>query len=153
MKFKKVIETDQNDKLKKSNLYKEDTDSDSTKNFGKYTPNAGFKLIETEKGDVSLSIFSYIRYLNQNGLDTSYTDSFGNTSLIRDRNDIQVNKVNIKFLGWFMDPKFRYLFYVWTSNTALGQSSQVVHTLLFAGYFPGETTKVTSLYGYRWTTV
>ncbi|MBL0108151.1 MAG: hypothetical protein IPP52_12910 [Ignavibacteria bacterium] len=30
-----------NDKLKKNNLYKEDTDSDSTKNFGKYTPNAG----------------------------------------------------------------------------------------------------------------
>lgn len=114
------------DKQETYKLNTSDTDSDSAKKFGKYTPNAGFKILETENGDVNFSIFSYIRYLNQNGLDATYTNSFGDTSLIRDRNDIQVNKVNIKFFGWFMDPKFRYLFYVWTSNTALGQSSQVV---------------------------
>jgi hypothetical protein len=39
---------------------------------------------------------------------------------------MQVNKVNIQFNGWLMDPKLRYLFYVWTNNTAQGQSAQVV---------------------------
>jgi hypothetical protein len=42
------------------------------------------------------------------------------------RQDILLNKVNIQFLGWLLDPKFRYFFYVWTNNTAQGQGAQVV---------------------------
>ncbi|TPW17888.1 MAG: hypothetical protein FD129_199 [bacterium] len=39
---------------------------------------------------------------------------------------MQVNKVNIYFQGWLMDPKFRYVTYVWTSNTSQGNGAQVV---------------------------
>jgi hypothetical protein len=91
-----------------------------------YTPNSGFRLVTTDMGEVNFRIFSYIRYLNQLGLDTSYTDSFGDTKSIDRRQDVQLNKVNISFMGWLMDPKFRYLFYVWTNNTAQGQTAQVV---------------------------
>ncbi|HEX9166183.1 MAG TPA: hypothetical protein VF862_09750, partial [Gemmatimonadales bacterium] len=56
----------------------------------------------------------------------SYTDAFGNEKAVRRRQDIQFQKVNIQFLGWLLNPKFRYLAYVWTSNTSQGQGAQVV---------------------------
>jgi hypothetical protein len=34
--------------------------------------------------------------------------------------------VNIQFTGWLADKRFRYLFYVWTNNTAQGLGAQVV---------------------------
>jgi hypothetical protein len=46
--------------------------------YGRYTPNLGFKIADTEYGDMSVSIYTYIRYLNQLGLDSTYTDAFGN---------------------------------------------------------------------------
>ena len=115
-----------NDNLKSNKLKTDKTGSDSVKKSGKYIPGSGFNFVNTEDGSVNIGIFSYIRYLNQKGLDTSYTNAFGKTSTVKQRQDIQLNKVNIKFFGWVMDPDFRYLFYVWTSNTSLGQVSQVV---------------------------
>ena len=35
------------------------------KMWGAYTPNLGYKVANTELGDMSISIYSYIRYLNQ----------------------------------------------------------------------------------------
>src|ERR1051326_4767373 len=43
--------------------------ADEPKELGTYTPNLGFKLANTEYGDLSLSIYTYVRYLNQKGLD------------------------------------------------------------------------------------
>lgn len=96
------------------------------KRVNTYTPNLGFKVADTEKGDLNIKIFTYIRYLNQTGLDETFTDSFGTTSQIQQRQDIQFNKANIFFTGWFLDPKFRYMTYVWTSNTSQGLGAQVV---------------------------
>jgi hypothetical protein len=114
--------------------------ADSTKKgFGSYTPNSGFRLADTDLGSMNVKIFTYLRYLNQQLLDDSYTNSFGQTNEIDRRQDIQLNKVNIQFLGWLLDPRFRYLFYVWTNNTAQGQGAQVVVagnlTFKFNDYF------------------
>jgi hypothetical protein len=43
-----------------------------------YIPNAGFLLVSGEKGEMYVRLFSYARYLNQKGLDETYTDAFGN---------------------------------------------------------------------------
>jgi hypothetical protein len=110
----------------KDGAKKEPADGEKAERFGSYKPNAGFKLVSTEYGDMNLKIYSYIRYLNQRGLDDSYTDSFGQTSPVDRRQDIQLNKVNIQLLGWILDPKLRYLFYIWTNNTAQGLGAQVV---------------------------
>jgi hypothetical protein len=99
------------------------TDAD---HFGSYQPNLGFKLVNTDYGDVNFKVFAYVRYLNQKGLDSTYTDAFGNETTLDLRQDIQFNKINVQFLGWFMSPRFRYLFYVWTNNTAQGLGAQVV---------------------------
>ncbi len=101
-------------------------DIDSTGTYGSYIPNAGFKVASTDKGDLSIRVYTYVRYLNQNGLDATYTDSFGKTSTIQRRHDIMFQKAVIFFQGWLMDPKFKYVTYVWTSNTSMGQGAQVV---------------------------
>jgi len=101
----------------------ESQDSDS---YGRYTPNLGFKLANTEYGDLSVSIYTYARYLNQRALNSTYTDAFGNTKNIQERQDFQIQKVQIKFLGWVLSPKLRYFLYTWTSNATQGQGAQVV---------------------------
>ena len=94
--------------------------------WGKYTPNFGLKVADTDEGDLSISLYSYARYLNQLGLDPTYRDAFGNVKTVQQRQDFQLQKVQIKFLGWVLDPKFRYFLYAWSSNASQGQGAQVV---------------------------
>jgi hypothetical protein len=102
------------------------SEASSTASYGRYTPNLGYKLANTEYGDLSVSIYTYARYLNQLGLNGSYTDAFGNTKNVQERQDFQLQKVQIKFLGWVLSPKLRYFLYTWTSNPTQGQGAQVV---------------------------
>jgi hypothetical protein len=67
-----------------------------------------------------------VRYLNQKGLDPSYTDSFGHTFTVKQREDVQLNKFFLPFSGWFLSPRFRYYLYVWSSNPSQGDPAQVV---------------------------
>jgi hypothetical protein len=92
----------------------------------RYTPNLGFKVVNTEYGDLNVSIYTYVRYLNQLGLNESYVDAFGNTKSVKNRQDLQLLKLQIKFLGWILNPKLRYFLYAWTSNANQGQGAQVV---------------------------
>jgi hypothetical protein len=91
-----------------------------------YLPNAGFLLYDGAKGQIYMRLYSYVRYLNQRGLDPDYTNYFGTTLPVDQREDIQLNKVFIPFSGWFLTPKFRYYLYVWSSNASQGDPAQVV---------------------------
>jgi hypothetical protein len=91
-----------------------------------HIPGLGFQVYHGDKGSLSISFFSVVRYLNQGGLDSTYTDSFGRDFSVKRRNDIQFQKVMIYFKGWVYTPKFRYLFYTWTANVNLGLPAQVV---------------------------
>ena len=91
-----------------------------------YIPNAGFLLVEGDKGEMYIRLLSYARYLNQKGLDATYTDSFGNTKSVQQRQDFQLNKFFLPFSGWFLTPKMRYYLYVWSSNPSQGDAAQVV---------------------------
>ncbi|MGA3211116.1 MAG: hypothetical protein ABSD20_07390 [Terriglobales bacterium] len=113
------------------------------KGFGSYTPNFGFKVADTKYGDLNISIYTYARYLNQLDLAPTYTNYFGVTSAVQRRQDVQLNKVQIKFLGWLMDPKFRYFLYAWSSNPNQGQGAQVV----LAGNLNYEFSKYFTLSG------
>ena len=99
---------------------------EAPKTWGPYTPNFGYKVANTELGDMSISIYSYVRYLNQKNLAPTYTNYFGVTSTLQQRQDVQINKVQIKFLGWMLNPKMRYFLYAWTSNASQGLGAQVV---------------------------
>jgi hypothetical protein len=91
-----------------------------------YIPNAGFLIVNHEKGDMYVRLFSYVRYLTQKGLDDTYTDAFGNVKSVPLRQDFQLQKFFLPFNGWFLTPKFRYYLYVWSSNPSQGDPAQVV---------------------------
>jgi len=105
---------------------KNSPDREGKKRWGTYTPNLGFKLADTEYGDLNVSIYTYARYLNQRALRPTFTDSFGNVKTVQQRQDFQLQKLQMKFLGWVIDPKLRYFLYAWTSNANQGQPAQVV---------------------------
>jgi len=91
-----------------------------------HVPNAGFLLYDGEKGQIYFRLFSYARYLNQKGIDATYTDSFGVEHTVKQRQDIQLAKFFAPFSGWFLTPDFRYYLYVWSSNASQGDPAQVV---------------------------
>jgi hypothetical protein len=91
-----------------------------------HVPNVGFLLYTGEKGEIYFRLFSYVRYLNQRNIDSSYTDSFGVQRPVQQRQDIQLAKFFSPFAGWFLTPKFRYYLYVWSSNASQGDPAQVV---------------------------
>ena len=91
-----------------------------------HIPNIGFLLFSGEKGEMYVRLFSYVRYLNQKGLDATYVDYFGRTQTVKQREDVQLNKFFLPFSGWFLDPRFRYYLYVWSSNPSQGDPAQVV---------------------------
>ena len=94
--------------------------------WGTYEGGKGLVLARTSQGEVDFSAFTYLRYLNQQMLDESYTDAFGRTKDLDIREDLQLQKVMLFFKGWLFDPNFRYQLYAWTSNTSQGQGAQVV---------------------------
>jgi hypothetical protein len=94
--------------------------------WGSYTDFLGFKVANADQGDMNVAIYTYVRYLNQKGLDPTYTDAFGNVKNVQQRQEAQILKVQIKFLGWLFDPRFRYFLYAWSSNATQGQGAQVV---------------------------
>jgi hypothetical protein len=93
--------------------------------FGRYQPGGGYVISRTELGDLVFSGYAYVRYLNQKGLDKTFTNE-GETTEVDRRNDFELNKVKLEFKGWFLDPRFRYVLYTWTNNTAMGLGAQVV---------------------------
>jgi hypothetical protein len=99
---------------------------EAKKGSPRYVPNAGFLIVEHDKGEMYVRLFSYARYLNQLDLDDSYTDAFGNTQTVKRRQDAQLQKFFLPFSGWFLTPKFRYYLYVWSANTSQGDPAQVV---------------------------
>jgi Protein of unknown function (DUF3011) len=91
-----------------------------------HIPNLGFLLYDGEKGQIYFRLFSYVRYLNQRSIDVNYTDAFGSTKPVQQRQDVQLAKFFAPFSGWFLTPKFRYYLYVWSSNASQGDPAQVV---------------------------
>ena len=94
--------------------------------FGTYGLGRGFGLVRNEWGEVRFGIYTYVRYLNQKGLDDHFVNGLGQKVEIDKRDDVELNKVKIEFRGWLLDPKFQYVLYTWTNNAAMGQGAQVV---------------------------
>jgi hypothetical protein len=107
-------------------LARKDNDAPSSPRLTLQPNGGGFKVADTKMGDLNISLYSYARYQNQTALDDTYTDSSGRTSELDLRNDFQLTKAIVYFKGWVLNPKFRYLTYVWSANTSQGQGAQVV---------------------------
>src|SRR5262245_24368406 len=47
---------------------------ETAKDAPEHIPNVGFKLYSGENGQIYVRLMTYVRYLNQSGLESSYTD-------------------------------------------------------------------------------
>jgi hypothetical protein len=101
-------------------------EADTLVEAGKHRAGSGFQVFDSKLGGLNFSFLFTERYLNQTAIDDSYTDAFGRTFDLKKRQDLQVHKVNLYFTGWLLDPKFRYVIFIWTANATMGQGAQIV---------------------------
>ncbi|HEY4324809.1 MAG TPA: hypothetical protein VGN20_12515 [Mucilaginibacter sp.] len=93
----------------------------------KHRPGSGFDIIKSKIGTLNWSMLFTVRYLNQTGISNEpYVDAFGRSFILKERQELQVQKINMYFTGWLLDPKFRYLAFLWTQNAAQGLGAQLV---------------------------
>ncbi len=71
-------------------------------------------MAKGEYGELNLSGYMAVRYLNQLPPDQSAADHLGRPIRVDPRNDFQFHRVMLFSQGWLFDPKFRYSTFVWT---------------------------------------
>jgi len=82
--------------------------------FGEFNPGRGFAVARGRFGELDLSGYMAVRYLNQLPPDQSARDHLGRPIPIEPRNDFQFHRVMLFSQGWLFTPKFQYATFVWT---------------------------------------
>ena len=82
--------------------------------FGEFNPGRGFTVGKGEYGELNLSGYMAVRYLNQLPADQSATDHLGRPVPIDPRQDFQFHRVMLFSQGWLFSPKFQYSTFLWT---------------------------------------
>ncbi len=82
--------------------------------FGEFNPGRGFTVGKGEYGELNLSGYMAVRYLNQLPGDQSATDHLGRPVPIDPRQDFQFHRVMLFSQGWLFSPKFQYSTFLWT---------------------------------------
>lgn len=90
-------------------------DASSSETWGVFDPGNGFLVGRSDLGELSLSAYALVRYMNQMG-DNSFDDHLGREREIDRRNDIYSHRAIVYLKGWMMDPKFVYNIAFWTVN-------------------------------------
>jgi hypothetical protein len=84
--------------------------------FGEWNPGEGFTVAKTRYGQLDLSGYMVMRYLNQLPPDQHATDHLGRPIPVQARQDFQFHRVLLYAKGWLLNPKFHYLTVIWTVN-------------------------------------
>lgn len=82
--------------------------------WGTYDPGSGFLVSRTDKGELSLSAYVLLRYINQMPSSQNFTDHLGNEHPVDSREDIHSHRVMVWLKGWMYDPKLVYILTFWT---------------------------------------
>jgi hypothetical protein len=82
--------------------------------FGEFNPGRGFTVGKNEYGELNLSGYMAVRFLDQLPPDQTATDHLGRPYTVTPRKDFQFHRVMLFAQGWLFSPKFRYQTFVWT---------------------------------------
>jgi len=85
--------------------------------WGDFAPGEGFLVGRTKSGELAISAYGLVRYVNQMPAGQTFTDHLGNEHPVDTRNDIFPHRVMIFFKGWLGTQKFIYNLFLWTVNT------------------------------------
>ena len=103
--------------------------------FGEFNPGRGFVVGKGRYGELDLSGYMAVRYLNQLPPNQSALDHLGRPIPIEPRNDFQFHRVMLFAQGWLFDPKFQYQTFVWTVQDTNQVAVGGALTYNFSKYF------------------
>ncbi|HVR98512.1 MAG TPA: DUF3011 domain-containing protein [Thermoanaerobaculia bacterium] len=92
------------------------TPTEALETWGTYDPGKGFLVGRSELGELAVSGYVLLRYMNQNDEDGVFTDHLGNERVVDTRHDIMSHRVIAWLMGWLGDPRLRYAITLWTVN-------------------------------------
>jgi len=84
--------------------------------WGEFDPGGGFLVGRTSAGELAVSAYALVRYMNQMPGDGTFTDHLGQEHSVDGRNDIFPHRVLVWLKGWVGVPKFIYTVTMWTVN-------------------------------------
>ena len=85
--------------------------------WGVLDPGKGFVLGRTPRGELSISVYGMLRYINQMPSSQTFTDHLGNEHPVDNRQDFFSHRILVWLKGWVYDPKLVYTIFLWTVNT------------------------------------
>lgn len=117
----------------------EDDAAESGPESGAFMPGKGFRVALTDYGELRISGYIVLRWIDQLPAKQSFTDHLGQVRPIDTRNDIQLHREMLYFSGWIYSDRLRYQGMIWTVNA----TTQVA----VAGYLNYFFTDAFSLFG------
>ena len=97
--------------------------------WGELDPGRGFRVANTKLGDLWISGYALVRYINQLPASQTYLDHLGRRQTYSGRNDIEFHRALLFFRGWMFLPKLEYNITMWTVL-----SNQLVNIIGSIGY-------------------
>ena len=85
--------------------------------WGEFAPGGGFLVGRGSAGELSISGYALLRYVNQMPGEQTFTDHLGNERTVDGRNDFYPHRVMVFFKGWLGSPKLIYTITFWTVAT------------------------------------
>ena len=77
-------------------------------------PASGFLVGRSSAGELAISGYALVRYVNQMPGEQTFTDHLGNERTVDGRNDIWPHRVMVFLKGWVGNPKLIYAVTFWT---------------------------------------
>jgi hypothetical protein len=88
--------------------------SERIESWGEFEPGDGFLLGRSKAGELSLSAYALMRYINQLPADQAFTDHLGNEHPVDPRQDLFPHRIMVFLKGWVGTPKLIYNLFFWT---------------------------------------
>jgi hypothetical protein len=85
--------------------------------WGEFDPGDGFLIGRSSFGELSVSGYGLVRYINQLPGHQTYLDHLGNERTVDARNDIFPHRIIVFLKGWAGNPRLIYNIILWTVNT------------------------------------
>jgi hypothetical protein len=90
--------------------------------WGEFDPGKGFLVGKSALGQLSISGYALVRWMDQNPADETFTDHLGNVRPVDTRNDIYSHRIMVFFTGWLGSPKLVYSIVLSTSSAGSSAS-------------------------------
>jgi len=90
---------------------------ESVEQWGEFTPGGGFLVGRSSIGELAISGYALLRYMDQMPAEQTFTDHLGNVRTLDGRNDIYSHRIMVFFKGWLGSPRLIYAITLWTVNT------------------------------------